>query len=279
MKKISKIDLKQSLDKKTYKKKLEVLQCEMLNIQQFLLKEKIGLILAFEGMDAAGKGGAIKRLTEHIDPRGYVVHPISAPQPHELRYNYMHRFWRKLPQHGQIAIFDRSWYGRVLVERIEGFATEDEWKRAYAEINNFEKLLTDESYIILKFWIHVDKDEQLKRFEERAANPYKSWKLTDEDWRNRAKFDLYEEAANDMFARTDSEQAPWILVPGNDKLYARIHVLEETIAHIKKEVMRRGKQLTNMIECNLVETAPEEKIEIKKESSKKRKMKLNKENK
>lgn len=270
MKKISEIDLKQSLDKKTYKKKLELLQCEILNAQQFLFNEKIGLILVFEGMDAAGKGGAIKRITERIDPRGYVVHPISAPQPHELRFNYMHRFWRKLPQHGQIAIFDRSWYGRVLVERIEGFATDNEWKRAYAEINNFEKLLTDENYIILKFWIHVDKDEQLKRFEERARNPYKSWKLTEEDWRNRAKFDSYEEAANDMFAKTDSEQAPWVLVPGNDKLFARIYILEQTIAHIKKEVKRRGKILTNIIECTSENNTPEEKVKVKNDNNSKK---------
>ena len=247
--KIINIDLNQSLDKKTYKKKLKVLQGEMLNAQQFLFNEKIGLILVFEGMDAAGKGGAIKRLTEHIDPRGYVVHPISAPQQHELRYNYMHRFWRKLPQHGQIAIFDRSWYGRVLVERIEGFATENEWKRAYDEINNFEKLLTDENYIMLKFWIHIDKAEQLKRFEERAANPYKAWKLTDEDWRNREKFDLYEEAANDMFVKTNSKHAPWMLVAGNNKYYARIQVLDATVAHINKELKRRGKRLTNIIEA------------------------------
>ena len=248
MKKIANIDLNQVIDKKTYKKKLAALQGEMLNAQQFLLKEKIGLILVFEGMDAAGKGGAIKRLTEHIDPRGYIVHPISAPQPHELRYNYMHRFWRKLPQHGQIAIFDRSWYGRVLVERIEGFAKDDEWKRAYDEINNFEKLLTDEDYIIIKFWIHVDKDEQLRRFEERAANPYKAWKLTKEDWRNREKFDLYEEAANDMFEKTDKKNTPWILVSGNNKHFARIRVLEETITNIKKELNRRGKPLINLIE-------------------------------
>ena len=255
MKKIANIDLNQVLDKKTYKVKLAALQGEMLNAQKFLLKEKIGLILVFEGMDAAGKGGAIKRLTEHIDPRGYIVHPISAPQPHELRYNYMHRFWRKLPQHGQIAIFDRSWYGRVLVERIEGFAKDDEWKRAYDEINNFEKLLTDEDYIIIKFWIHVDKDEQLKRFKERAANPYKAWKLTEEDWRNREKFDLYEEAANDMFEKTDKKNTPWILVAGNNKHFARIHVLEETITHIKKELNRRGKQLINLIESKTEDTS------------------------
>lgn len=264
MKKLSKIDLQTSLDKKTYKKKLKDLQYEMLNTQQFLFKHKIGLMLAFEGMDAAGKGGAIKRLTEHIDPRGYVVHPISAPQPHELRYNYMQRFWRKLPQLGQIAIFDRSWYGRVLVERIEGFASESEWKRAYEEINAFEKHLTDDDYIIVKFWIHIDQDEQLKRFKERKEDPYKAWKLTTEDWRNREKFDLYEAAADEMIVKTDTDRAPWILVPGNYKLYARIKVLEETIAHITREVERRGLYLTNIIEeyTNVMDSSSGEAMEL-----------------
>ena len=217
MQKLEDLDLSLELDKKLYKKKLKVLQYEMLNAQQFLFNNKIGLILVFDGMDAAGKGGAIKRLTERIDPRGYVVHPISAPQPHELRYNYMHRFWRKLPQHGQMAIFDRSWYGRVLVERLEGFATKDEWERAYDEINNFEHLLTDGNYIIIKFWIHIDKEEQLNRFNARSQDPYKSWKLTDEDWRNREKFDDYVTIADEMFEKTDSENAPWVLISGNDK--------------------------------------------------------------
>ena len=264
MKKLNKIDLQSSLDKKTYKKKLKDLQYEMLNVQQFLFKHKIGLILAFEGMDAAGKGGAIKRLTEHIDPRGYVVHPISAPQPHELRYNYMQRFWRKLPQFGQIAIFDRSWYGRVLVERIEGFASESEWKRAYEEINAFEKQLTDDEYIILKFWIHIDQEEQLKRFKERQEDPYKAWKLTSEDWRNREKFDLYEEVADEMIVKTDTDRAPWVLVPGNDKLFARINVLEKTIAHIRNELERRGLYLTNIIEeyANLMDSSSGEAIEL-----------------
>ncbi|MGM9944039.1 MAG: polyphosphate kinase 2 family protein [Lysinibacillus sp.] len=248
MQKLEDLNLSLELDKKLYKKKLKVLQYEMLNVQQFLFNNKIGLILAFEGMDAAGKGGAIKRLTEHIDPRGYVVHPISAPQPHELRYNYMHRFWRKLPQHGQIAIFDRSWYGRVLVERLEGFATKDEWKRAYDEINDFERLLTAGNYIIIKFWIHIDKDEQLNRFNARAQDPYKSWKLTDEDWRNREKFDDYVAAADEMFEKTNSENAPWILVAGNDKQYARIQVLKETLAHIEKEAKRRGLEIPNLFE-------------------------------
>ena len=262
--KLKDLDLSLQLDKKMYKKKLKMLQYEMLNAQQFLYNNKIGLIIAFEGMDAAGKGGAIKRLTERIDPRGLIVTPISAPQPHERRYHYMHRFWRKLPQHGQIAIFDRSWYGRVLVERIEGFATKDEWKRAYKEINDFEKQLTDGNYIVLKFWIHIDSDEQLKRFNDRANDPYKAWKLTEEDWRNRDKFHLYEEAADEMFDKTDTDNAPWYIIPGNDKLYARVQVLEEVIAHIEKEAARRGLQLTNAFD-NYVEdelAATEEKAEI-----------------
>ncbi|WP_431028002.1 polyphosphate kinase 2 family protein [Lysinibacillus sp. LZ02] len=248
MQKLEELDLSLELDKVVYKKKLKVLQYEILNVQQFLFNNKIGLILAFEGMDAAGKGGAIKRLTERIDPRGYIVHPISAPQPHEKRYNYMQRFWRKLPQHGQIAIFDRSWYGRVLVERLEGFATEEEWTRAYDEINDFERLLTNGEYILLKFWIHIDKEEQLKRFEARAQDPYKSWKLTEEDWRNRDKFDDYAVAANEMFEKTDSKHAPWILVEGNNKQYARIKVLEETLAHIQQEAKRRGLEIPTVFE-------------------------------
>lgn len=245
---LNKLQLSQELDKKIYKKKLKLLQYEMLNAQQLLFNNKIGLIIVFEGMDAAGKGGAIKRLVERIDPRGYVVHPISAPQAHEHRYHYMHRFWRKLPQHGQIAIFDRSWYGRVLVERLESFATVNEWKRASGEINDFEKQLTDEDYIILKFWIHIDEEEQLRRFEERANDPYKAWKLTNEDWRNREKFEDYVAAAEDMFEKTNAEHAPWVLVEGNNKYYARIKVLEETIAHIERELDRRGLQISNVFQ-------------------------------
>lgn len=247
-KRIENIPLNQKLEKKEYKKKLKHLQYEMLNIQQFLFHNKIGLIIVFEGMDASGKGGAIKRVTQRLDPRGYVVHPISAPQPHEKRYHYMHRFWRKIPQYGQIGIFDRSWYGRVLVERIEGFATDDEWSRAYQEINEFERILTDDQYIMIKFWIHVDKDEQLERFKERQTNPYKMWKITDEDWRNREKFDSYIKCADEMFEKTDSKNAPWVLIPGNNKLFARIRVLEEIIKHVETEVQRRGKKLPKVME-------------------------------
>ncbi|MBM7608190.1 polyphosphate kinase 2 (PPK2 family) [Lysinibacillus composti] len=244
MKRIKDIDLSSSISKKDYKKQLKKLQLKMLTIQQILFNNNIGLILAFEGMDAAGKGGTIKRLTERLDPRGFIVHPISAPLPHELKFHYMHRFWTKLPMHGQIGIFDRSWYGRVLVERIEKYASKEEWTRAYEEINLFEKTLTDENYIMLKFWLHVDRKEQLNRFKERETNPYKVWKLTDEDWRNREKFDEYTAAADEMFNRTDQDYAPWVLIGGNNKQHARIIVLKETIKHVEKELGRRGLNIT-----------------------------------
>ncbi|MGG0657303.1 polyphosphate kinase 2 family protein [Rummeliibacillus pycnus] len=251
---IENMNLDKQLDENfSYKKELKKLQFEMLNIQQFLFKHNIGLIIGFEGMDAAGKGGAIKRLTERLDPRGYVVHPIAAPTQSELKYNHLYRFWKRLPARGQIGIFDRTWYGRVLVERIEGFASKDEWGRAYEEINQFEKLLTDDHFILMKFWIQVSNEEQLKRFKERQEDPYKKWKLTDEDWRNRDKWPLYVEAANDMFDKTNKKNTPWILIEGNDKKYARIKVLKETIKHVKKECARFGLQVTDPAEATAQE--------------------------
>ncbi|MEK5147201.1 polyphosphate kinase [Psychrobacillus sp. FSL K6-4615] len=248
--------------KKDYKKKLKKLQYHLLSLQKTLLEKKIGLILVFEGMDAAGKGGAIKRLTQRLDPRGYIVHPISAPQPHELRYHYLQRFWRKLPQHGQIGIFDRSWYGRVLVERVEELATKEEWKRAYKEINHFEKTLTDDNYIIIKHWIHVSEEEQLKRFTERKTDPYKKWKLTDEDWRNREKSDQYIEAAEDMFDKSNCTDAPWFIVHGDDKLYARLTVLQNIIREIENYFTIRGIEYTLISE--LEKQKKEESINIQK---------------
>lgn len=234
---------KEITDKKVYKAELEKYQRRLLALQQMLFQEKIGLIVVFEGMDAAGKGGAIKRMNEQLDPRGVLVHPISAPAPHELRYHYMQRFWRKLPQHGQIAIFDRSWYGRVLVERVEGYASEPEWKRAYDEINAFEKSLTDERYIMVKFWVQISKDEQLKRFEERQLDPVKRWKITDEDWRNRKKWALYVEAAEEMLLKTDDPHAPWHVIEGNDKKYARVDILKKAVAHIETILGQMGQPL------------------------------------
>lgn len=250
MKKLGEVNLDKKIDKKEYKKQLKNLQFEMLNIQQFLFKNNMGLIIVFEGIDAAGKGGAIKRLTARLDPRGYVVHPVAAPNEYEKKYHYMYRFWKNLPSHGQIAIFDRSWYGRVLVERLEGFATEEEWSRAYEEINQFEKTLTDDRYLIIKFWIHIDKDEQLRRFNDRQNNPYKMWKLTDEDWRNRDKFDDYVVAAEDMFEKTDKKNAPWKIVSGNNKQYARIKVLKETIDFVKSQAKKKGLEVVDVIDIN-----------------------------
>lgn len=226
--------------KKEYKQELEKYQRRLLALQQVLFQEKIGLIAVFEGMDAAGKGGAIKRMSAELDPRGVLVHPISAPAPHEQRYHYLHRFWRKLPQHGQIAVFDRSWYGRVLVERIEGFASEPEWRRAFDEINFFEQLLTDDRYILLKFWVQISKEEQLRRFEERKNNPLKRWKITDEDWRNRKKWDAYIEAAEEMLSKTDSLLAPWHVIAGNDKKHARVAIIRKTVEHIENYLTNAG---------------------------------------
>ena len=185
----------------------------------------ISTIMLFEGPDAAGKGGAIRRVTAALDARHYQVFPIAAPTDEERAHHYLWRFWRHLSRAGRINIFDRSWYGRVLVERVEGFATEDEWKRAYAEINEFEEELTDHGILLLKYWVHISKDEQLKRFEARKLVPHKRWKLTEEDWRNREKWGDYEYAVNDIDEHTSTHSAPWILVEGNDKRFARIKVI------------------------------------------------------
>lgn len=248
-KKIEELKLDKVLDEKiSYKKELKKLQFQMVNLQQFLFQHNIGLIIAFEGMDAAGKGGAIKRLTQRLDPRGLVVHPIAAPKPHELRHNHLQRFWRKLPMRGSIGIFDRTWYGRVLVERIEGFATKEEWQRAYEEINQFEKILTDDRYIIVKFWVHISPEEQLARFQSRQTDPYKHWKLTEEDWRNREKWPAYVKSADEMILKTNKKNAPWYLIEGNEKKFARIEVLRKTVAHCKHEIERLGLQITDPAE-------------------------------
>lgn len=194
------------------------------------------MVLGFEGCDAGGKGGAIKRLTEAMDPRGYVVNPTAAPSAVEKNHHYLWRFWKDMPKAGHVAIFDRTWYGRVMVERIEGFCTKEEWQRAYKEINDMEAHLAHSGAIVLKFWMHIDKDEQERRFKERMENPEKQWKITDEDWRNREKWDQYEEAVNEMVIRTSTSYAPWIIVEGNDKYYARVKVLESVVTAIERRL-------------------------------------------
>ena len=235
------LDLTKKFERKEqYKEELKKYQLEFLNLSIQLRFAGIPCILVFEGWDAAGKGGAIKRAIEKIDPRAYEVHAISAPAPHEKRHHYLQRFWRKLPYKGKIGIFDRSWYGRVLVERIEGFATEDEWKRAYNELNQFEKWLTDDDYIIIKFWLHISKEEQLKRFNERMQDPFKQWKITQEDWRNRDKWAAYEKAAEEMFTKTNTSYAPWHIIEANYKWYARVEVLKIINQTIKAHLASKG---------------------------------------
>jgi polyphosphate kinase 2 (PPK2 family) len=230
------IDLTLSLDRASYVKELTRRQIQLRELGYQVYQRKRPVILLFEGWDAAGKGGVIKRITEKLDPRGYVVYPISAPQGEDKTRHYLYRFWRRLPERGQIAIFDRSWYGRVLVERVEGFAKEDEWKRAYKEINSFERQLRDFGAVVAKFWIHISREEQLRRFEERQRIGYKEWKLTEEDWRNRDKWGLYEEAVEEMLVRTSTRTAPWCVVEGNDKYYARAKVLSRLVETLSQEL-------------------------------------------
>ena len=222
---LSSLDMSLKLDKATYKKQLQEYQAKLNQLHRKALKHGVSTILVFEGADAAGKGGAIRRVTAALDARHYQVIPIAAPTDEERAQHYLWRFWRHLARDGRITIFDRSWYGRVLVERVEGFATEDEWKRAYAEINDFEEQLTDHGIVLLKYWVHITKDEQLARFKAREETPHKRWKLTDEDWRNREKWDDYALAVNDIVEHTSTHTAPWVLVEGNDKRFARVKVI------------------------------------------------------
>lgn len=224
------------IDKKEYRDKLTDLQLRMREVQYMLYEKKIPLFIVYEGWDAAGKGGNIKRLVTPLDPTGYAVHTTAAPNDLEKNHNYLWRFWNTIPKTGHISIYDRSWYGRLMVERVEGFATNEEWKRAYDEINGFEESQTNFGALIIKIFLNITKEEQLQRFQERQADPNKVWKITDEDWRNRDKWDVYVEAVNDMIRKTDKKDAPWIIINGNDKKYARIQALETIISICEKKL-------------------------------------------
>ena len=207
-----------------YKKSLKQAQLKLLTAQRALADSKRSLIVLFEGPDAAGKGGAISRMVERLDPRLLRVHSVVKPSEEEYAHHYMWRFWNKLPRYGQTAVLDRSWYGRVLVERVEGFAKDSEWKRAYQEINQFEHLLVEDGAVLVKIYMHISKDEQLARFKRREADPYKHWKITDEDWRNRRKWDSHNDAAHDMFQKTN-DVVPWAILPANFKWFARVETI------------------------------------------------------
>lgn len=222
---LSTLDMSRHVKKPEYRLQLEKLQGRLHLLHRKALTKGISTMLLFEGQDAAGKGGAIRRVTAAMEARNYQVIPFATPTDEERSHHYLWRFWRHLSRAGRVTIFDRSWYGRVLVERVEGLASEEAWMRAYAEINDFEEQLVDHGIVLVKYWLQIDKDEQLARFKEREETPYKRWKLTDEDWRNRDKWDQYEQAVNDMVERTSTSRVPWELVEGNDKHYARLKVL------------------------------------------------------
>ena len=242
------LDLSQDLPKKEAKKRLKKAQKRMQELRLELAgldgDPRLGppLCVVMEGWDASGKGGAIKRLVGALDPRHVRVKQYGAPTPDELRHHWLHRFWPALPGWGGMAILDRSWYGRVLVERVEGFATEAEWKRAYGEINDFEKMLADEGAVLVKLWLHISDEEQLARFEARREDPLKSYKLTEEDWRNRGKRPAYAKAIEAMLEQTSTEWAPWHLVEADSKRFARVKVIETVIAEIERGLEREGRQ-------------------------------------
>jgi polyphosphate:AMP phosphotransferase len=231
---INSLDLSHSLDPATYKDELLEAQGELGLLTRKLRKEARSLILVFEGPDAAGKGGAIRRLTVAMDARDFQVITVAAPTDEERAHPYLWRFWRNLPPRGRVTIYDRSWYGRVLVERVEGFATPDQWQRAFGEINAFEEQLTNAGTIVVKFWLAISPDEQLRRFEDRQSTSYKQYKLTPEDWRNRDRWESYEAAACEMIEKTGTESAPWILVEGNNKEWARVKVLKSVVRAMKQ---------------------------------------------
>ncbi|MEG0812363.1 MAG: polyphosphate:AMP phosphotransferase [Clostridium sp.] len=239
---LSGIDLTKSLTEEEYKIKINELQKKLEFLHSEIYRLRIPVVLGFEGWDAGGKGGAIRRLTSHLDPRGYKVNPTAAPNDIERVHHYLWRFWNHMPKAGHIGIFDRTWYGRVMVERVEGFCEEKDWKRAYQEINEMEAHMANFGAVVIKFWLQIDKEEQERRFNERMEDPAKQWKITDEDWRNREKWDAYEVAVNEMLVRTSTTYAPWVVVEGNCKYYARVKVLETVVDALEKKIKEVEKE-------------------------------------
>jgi polyphosphate kinase 2 (PPK2 family) len=246
MSRLDDVDLALHLGKKDYKKQLSEAQERLVHLR-LLLGGQIGpkelgppLCVVFEGWDASGKGGAIQRLVSEVDPRHVRVAQFAAPTFDEKRHHFLWRFWPKLPGWGGMAVFDRSWYGRVLVERVEGLASVDTWQRAYSEIVDFESTLAAEGMILVKFWMHVSPEEQLRRFEKRRDDPLKTWKLTREDWRNREKRSAYEQAVEEMLDRTDSPGAPWHVIAGDDKRWARVDVVRTVVEAMESVMAERG---------------------------------------
>jgi len=242
---LDQLDLTVKLAREAYKEELKKLQQEINELTWKAYKQRRSTVLVFEGVDAGGKGGAIRRITSAVDARLYRTMSVAAPTDEEKAHHYLWRFWRHVPRAGRMIIYDRSWYGRVLVERVEGFATEPEWRRAYSEINEFEEQLVENGAILLKFWLQVSDEEQLRRFQDREDTPYKRYKITDEDWRNREKWPEYKAAVNEMVARTSTEDAPWTLVEGDDKPYARVKVLRTVCDAMRTALKNKNGSFTS----------------------------------
>ncbi len=236
---LSGIDLSKTIERPEYVKQLDAYQNRIRELEHEVYKRRMPVVICYEGWDAAGKGGNIRRVTGNLDPRGYDVIPIAAPNDIEKRHHYLWRFWKEIPKAGHIAIFDRTWYGRVMVERVEGFCSATEWKRAYREINEFEEQLVNYGTVLVKFWLHIDQEEQLQRFQLREKDPDKQWKLTEEDWRNREKWDVYLQAVDEMLFRTSTPLAPWTIIEANSKYFARLKALKTVIDAIEAKLAKK----------------------------------------
>jgi AMP-polyphosphate phosphotransferase len=233
---LEKLNMKKKLTEAQYQQQIAKTQVRLRELEFEIFRQQIPVLCVFEGWDAAGKGGAIKRITEMLDPRGFTVSAFAAPRGEEKSHHYLWRFWNKLPRAGHMQVWDRSHYGRVLVERIEGFCNEEEWRRAFREINEFEGHQASHGMVICKFWLHITQQEQLRRFKSRELDPFRSYKLTDEDWRNRANWDNYYEAVEDMLLHTSTSYAPWTVVEAENKLYARVKVVKTVVDAIEKHM-------------------------------------------
>jgi polyphosphate kinase 2 (PPK2 family) len=237
---LEKVDLTKKLKKKQYKKMMPRLQARLYDLQKACWDANIPTVIVFEGWDAAGKGTSIKKLTQRLEPRGFKLYPIQAPRTHEMHMPWLWRFWQKLPNYGQMAIFDRSWYGRLLVERVEGLTPEEKWRKAYRDIVNFERTIADDGHVIIKFWLHISKEEQKKRFKKLEKNPLKAWHVQAEDWEHHRKYNEYLLAVEEMLERTDTEWGPWTIVEATNKRWARVKIFETIINHLEEALEERG---------------------------------------
>jgi polyphosphate kinase 2 (PPK2 family) len=236
---LEKIDLSRKLPKKEYKARIPLLRSRLYSLQKACWDASIPSVTLFEGWDAAGKGTSIKALTRRLEPRGFKLHPIQAPRTYETHMPWLWRFWLKLPNYGEMAIFDRSWYGRVLVERVEELTSEDQWRKAYRDIVNFERTIADDGYVVIKFWLHISKQEQQKRFKKLEADPLTAWHVQPEDWEHHRKYDQYLIAVEEMLERTETEWGPWTIVEATDRRWARVKIFETIIARLEDALKQR----------------------------------------